>query len=97
MSNVKGPICFLSLAVNEKLGVGLGFRGQLSQFPIVHIHIHVQYRVIIMQFHYSDYSSGRLEFRSQLFLRPIATVHTAQSFQAPGWGEPANEAVGGWE
>ena len=44
-----------------------------------------------MQF---DYRSGQLDFRSRLFLRPIATAHT---FQAPGWGEPGNEAVGGWE
>ena len=49
-----------------------------------------------MQFDYSDYSSGRLDFRSQLFLRPIATVYTQPKLSRP-WGEPVNEAVGGWE
>ena len=66
------------------------WRRRIETSYLLDIHnIHVQCNV---QSHYSDYSSGRLDFRSQIFLRPIATVCTAQTLQAPGRGEPGNEA-----
>ena len=48
--------------------------GKKDPDEIANRHTHTRTVQCNMQFDYSDYSSGRLDFRSQLFLRPIATV-----------------------